>query len=65
MFLPDLMHDYELGKWRSLFIHLLRILDAVDCKLLMDLDQRWVAPRIYCPIQLTTSQLQGGAIFRR
>jgi hypothetical protein len=34
------MHDFELGEWRSLFIHLLRILDAVDGKLLMDLDRR-------------------------
>jgi hypothetical protein len=38
MFLPDLMHDYELREWRSLFIYLLCILDSVDSKLLMDLD---------------------------
>jgi hypothetical protein len=40
IFVPDLMHDFELGEWRSLFVHLLRILDAVDGKLLMDLDRR-------------------------
>jgi hypothetical protein len=32
------MHDYELGDWRLFFIHLLRILDAADINLLMELD---------------------------
>jgi len=40
MFVVDLMHDFELGDWRMLFIHLLRILDAVDSKLLIELDCR-------------------------
>jgi hypothetical protein len=40
MFVVDLMHDFELGDWRALFIHLLRILDAVDSKLLIELDRR-------------------------
>jgi hypothetical protein len=34
------MHDFELGDWRSLFVHLLRILDAADKNLLMELDRR-------------------------
>jgi hypothetical protein len=34
------MHDFELGTWRAIFIHLLRILDSVDSKLLMELDRR-------------------------
>jgi hypothetical protein len=29
MFHVDLMHEVELGIWRSLFIHLLRILECV------------------------------------
>ena len=41
MFLVDLMHDFELGEWRSLFIHLLRIVEAVDAKLLIELDRRY------------------------
>jgi hypothetical protein len=40
MFVVDLMHDFELGDWRGVFIHLLRILDAVDAKLLIELDRR-------------------------
>lgn len=30
MLIVDLMHEFELGVWKSLFIHLLRILDAHD-----------------------------------
>jgi hypothetical protein len=40
MFTVDLMHDFELGGWRALFIHLLRILDTSDGNLLMELDHR-------------------------
>lgn len=40
MFVVDVMHDFELGDWRALFIHLLRILDAVDANLLIELDRR-------------------------
>jgi hypothetical protein len=40
MFVIDLMHDVELGDWKALFIHLLRILDAVDSNLLIELDCR-------------------------
>jgi hypothetical protein len=29
MFHVDLMHEVELGIWRSLFIHLLRILECI------------------------------------
>jgi hypothetical protein len=40
MFVVDLMHDVELGDWRALFIHLLRVLNAVDSNLLLELDRR-------------------------
>jgi hypothetical protein len=42
IFVPDLMHGFELGSWRALFIHILRILDSVDKKLLTEVDRRWV-----------------------
>lgn len=29
MFTPDLMHEFELGVWRSNFMHILRILYAL------------------------------------
>jgi len=40
MLLPDLMHEFELGVWRAIFIHLLRILQSVDEQLLVELDRR-------------------------
>lgn len=40
IFPVDLMHEIELGVWKSLLIHLLRILEAVDENLLHDLDRR-------------------------
>jgi hypothetical protein len=40
MLLPDLMHEIELGIWRAIFIHLLRILESVGADRLMELDRR-------------------------
>jgi hypothetical protein len=40
MLLPDLMHEFELGVWRAIFIHLLRILESIDKNLLVKLDRR-------------------------
>ncbi|KIM75847.1 hypothetical protein PILCRDRAFT_98847 [Piloderma croceum F 1598] len=41
MLLPDLMHEFELGVWRAVFIHLLRILQSVDDDLILKLDRRY------------------------
>jgi hypothetical protein len=30
IFVPDFMHEIELGVWKNLFIHLLRILDCIE-----------------------------------
>ena len=38
MFVVDLMHEFELGVWKSLFIHLLHMLDAFDYHFLNKLD---------------------------
>ena len=40
MLLPDAMHEIESGGWRALLIHLLRILQSVDERLLAELDRR-------------------------
>jgi hypothetical protein len=40
MCVVDLMHEVELGTWRSLFIHLLRILESARDGLLHELDRR-------------------------
>jgi hypothetical protein len=38
----DLMHEFELGVWKSLFVHLLRLLQAIDSSLIHELDRRYV-----------------------
>ena len=38
--LPDLLHEMELGVWKSLYIHLLRILDSVDESLAAEVARR-------------------------
>lgn len=42
----DLMHEFELGVWKAVFIHLLRILDCQDEGLKHELDRRQVPPKI-------------------
>lgn len=42
MLLPDFMHEVELGGWRALFIHLLRMLQTVDEERIVELDRRYV-----------------------
>jgi hypothetical protein len=38
----DLLHEFEIGVWKMLFIHLLRIVTAHDPGLIHQLDQRYV-----------------------
>ena len=52
MFVVDLMHEFELGVWRDLFIHLLRILHAANKDLIHELD-RWCVDQPMCILQLT------------
>lgn len=40
MLVVDLLHEFELGVWKALFIHLLRILNAADPALVDELDYR-------------------------
>jgi hypothetical protein len=40
MLVVDLMHEFELGVWKALFIHLIRILQAADKTLVDELDRR-------------------------
>jgi hypothetical protein len=44
MLVVDLMHEFELGVWKALFIHLIRILYAAAPagKLMAILDERYV-----------------------
>lgn len=40
MFVVDLMHEFELGVWKTLFTHLIRILESVDAALVCELNRR-------------------------
>ena len=35
------MHEVELGGWKALFIHLLRMLESLNKLLLIELDRRY------------------------
>jgi len=34
------MHEFELGVWRAIFIHLLRILQSINEDIIVELDRR-------------------------
>ena len=40
MLVVDLMHEVESGVWRTIFIHLVRMLDTVGATLVNTLDER-------------------------
>ncbi|TCD64617.1 hypothetical protein EIP91_003851 [Steccherinum ochraceum] len=41
MFVPDLLHEFELGVWKAVFIHLLRILYAAGQDKIQELNRRY------------------------
>jgi hypothetical protein len=40
MLVVDPMHEFELGVWKALFIHLVRILTAANAALVNEMDYR-------------------------
>ena len=46
MFVVDLLHEFELGVWKKVFTHLMRILCAVGGTALQELNYRY-ATRYY------------------
>ncbi|KAG6905167.1 hypothetical protein DXG01_004450, partial [Tephrocybe rancida] len=40
MLVVDILHDWEIGAWKAVFIHLIRILYATDAALVNELDAR-------------------------
>ena len=40
LFVVDLLHEFELGVWKAIFTHLLRILYAVGGDRIQELDKR-------------------------
>ena len=53
----DLMHEFELGVWKAVFTHLIRILYAAgpSGNLVSELDKRYVLPTEMEHIQLTSA----------
>lgn len=42
MFVPDLLHEFELGVWKAIFTHLIRILYAAGSSGIQSLNWRYV-----------------------
>jgi len=40
MLVVDLLHEFELGVWKAIFIHLLRILETLKQSQISDMDKR-------------------------
>lgn len=40
MLVVDLLHEFELGVWKAIFTHLLRILESLKKNMLAELDRR-------------------------
>jgi hypothetical protein len=53
----DLLHEFEIGVWKAIFTHLLRMVESLKGHKLRKLDQRKVII-ILIPYQLFTSYLQ-------
>ena len=41
MLVVDLLHEFELGVWKSILIYLFRIVDSLKGTVLAELDRRW------------------------
>jgi hypothetical protein len=44
MFVVDLLHEFELGVWKAVFTHLMRILYAAGGDCIQTLNKRFVSP---------------------
>jgi hypothetical protein len=68
MLVVDLMHEFELGVWKGLFTHLVRLLMAIDTSLVVEMDRRCGCIYVsYCIVSLirffkvpTNSSLRSG-----
>ena len=41
LFVPDLMHEFELGVWKGIFIHLMRMLAAKGADIVEEFNSRY------------------------
>lgn len=42
LFVVDLLHEFELGVWKAVFSHIIRILEAHSAESVKILDERYV-----------------------
>jgi purine-cytosine permease-like protein len=42
LYVPDLLHEFELGVWKAVYTHLMRILHAYGCDTIQILNERFV-----------------------
>jgi hypothetical protein len=47
MFVPDLMHEFELGVWKAVFTHLMRVLHTYGHDTISNLNSRSVVEVSY------------------
>ena len=52
MFVLDLLHEFELGVWKAVFIHLMRILYATGGDAIQMLNEQYVLNLRHTPIDL-------------
>jgi len=52
MFVPDLLHEFELGVWKAVFTQLLRILDSLKGTAIQQLNKRCVSLDIVAALVL-------------
>jgi hypothetical protein len=50
MFVPDLLHEFELGVWKAVFTHLVRILYAAGSNCIQKLNWRFVFGICLCDL---------------
>ena len=53
MLVPDILHEFELGLWKAVFSHLIRMLYSIDEALVRELDRRYVNIHVIVLIELT------------
>jgi len=52
MFVPDILHEFELGVWKAIFSHLMRILYASRDNCITVLNWRYVCYKIYMSVSI-------------
>lgn len=56
LFVPDIMHEFDLGVWKAVFVHLIRILHIVGTSAVDELNERYrVSPAFGSTIRAITS----------